>query len=583
MVARGRPEPLAAFLTRTRWVWPLLALYGAGAAVASLIVHDPPDQREWALIALISLSFVGCGAIAWYREPLNPVGPLMIVFGVLRATALLVLPTLTALGLTVGILGQDLAIAVFVLLMLYFPTGQLGSPHDRWIAAAAIVALGPLELLWMSFLPPEDPSLPANLLSFWPNAETADAIDSVQRAMLASAQLALAVLIARRWWRSSSARRRVLMPALVGSITLFFFTAIFIVDKIAEQIPRDLIWLYFVVFTSVPIAMLTQMVRARFAHTGIGDLLVSLHGDVAPERLRGALARALHDPTLRVAYWLPEYEAYADGDGQPVQVEPGPRRAVTPIDRDGKRIAALEHDDALLTDPWLLDAVTAAAGFALENARLQAELRAQLDELRGSRARILAATQDERRRLERNLHDGAQQRLVALSLELGILEARYGGDPEARAQFAGLRGELAGSLDELRELARGLHPAVLTDHGLEIALEGLVARASLPVALDLRLSDRLPAAHEVAAYYLVSESLTNVTKYAHASSVSVEVARTNGELVVEVVDDGCGGAQEAGGSGLRGLADRIEALDGRLRVWSPEGGGTRVRAEIPCG
>jgi signal transduction histidine kinase len=574
---------LAAFLTRTRWVWPLLALYGAGAAVASPIVHDPPREPDWTLLALLSLIFVGCGAIAWHRQPLNPVGPLMILFGVLRATALLIIPTLTALGMTVGIVAQDFAIAVFVLLMLYFPTGRLGSPHDRWIAAVVLVALGPLELAWMAFLPAEGPGVPANLLAFWPSAETAEAIDSVQRAMLASAQLALAVLIARRWWRSSSARRRVLMPALVGSITLFFFTAIFIVDKIAEQVPPDIIWLYFVVFSAVPVAMLIQMARARFAHVGISELLLSLRGDTAPERVRSALGRALHDPTLKVAYWLPEYDAYADAEGQPVQVDPGPGRATTPIDRDGQRIAVLEHDDALLLDPGLLEAVTAAAGFALENARLQAELRAQLDELRGSRARILAATQDERRRLERNLHDGAQQRLVALSLELGILESRYGGDPEARAQIAALRGELAGSLAELRELARGLHPAVLTDHGLEVALEGLVARASLPVALDLRLSDRLPAAHEVAAYYLVSESLTNVTKYAHASSVTVEVARTNGELVVEVVDDGCGGAREAGGSGLRGLADRVEALDGRLRVWSPEGGGTRVRAEIPCG
>ncbi|HEX2412196.1 MAG TPA: sensor histidine kinase [Solirubrobacteraceae bacterium] len=574
---------MAAFLTRTRQVWPLLALYGAGAAVASLFVNEPPDERDWTLLAVLSVTYVSCGAIAWRREPLNPVGPLMIGFGSLRATALLVLPTLTPLGLTIGIIAQDFAIAVFVMLMLYFPTGRLGSPRDIWIAVPVLFALGPLELVWMAFLPSEGPGVPENLLAFWPNQETADHIDTVQRTLLASCQLALAVLIARRWWRASSARRRVLMPALVGSFALFFFTAIFIVDKIAEQIPRNVIWLYVGVFTTVPIAMLTQMVRARLAHTGIGDLLVSLRGDVAPERLRGALARSLHDPTLRVAYWLPEYGSYADADGQQVEVVPAPGRAVTPIDRDGQRIAVLEHDDALLSDPGLLDAVTAAAAFTLENARLQTELRARLEELRGSRARIIEATQDERRRLERNLHDGAQQRLVALSLELGILEARYGDDPEARAQIAGLRGELADSLAELRELARGLHPAVLSDHGLQVALEGLVARAPLPVRLHLQLKDRLPTAHEVAAYYLVSESLTNVAKYADATAVQVEIARTNGELVVEVVDDGCGGATTSTGSGLRGLADRVEALDGRLRVWSPQGGGTRVRAEIPCG
>ena len=230
------------------------------------------------------------------------------------------------------------------------------------------------------------------------------------------------------------------------------------------------------------------MVRARFAHTGISDLLLSLRGDVTPERLRGALARALHDPTPHGRLLAAEYERVRrQPTGGRSRSNLAPGGPITPIDRDGQRIAALEHDDALLSDPALLDAVTAAAGFTLENARLQAELRAQLDELRNSRARIIEATQDERRRLERNLHDGAQQRLVALSLELGGLETRYGADPEAQAQIAGLRSELSDSLAELREIARGLHPAVLTDHGLEVALEGLVARSPLPVDLQLRL------------------------------------------------------------------------------------------------
>jgi signal transduction histidine kinase len=240
------------------------------------------------------------------------------------------------------------------------------------------------------------------------------------------------------------------------------------------------------------------------------------------------------------------------------------------------------HDATLRDDPALLDAVCAAAGIALENAQLQAELRARLVELKGSRARIVEATLLERQRLERDLHDGAQQRLVSLSIELGVLGGRLDGDADAKRALTKARRELAESLEELRELARGIHPAVVTGHGLAVALESLAARAPVPVRLAVDVASRLPEQVEVAAYYLVSEALTNVAKHAFASGAAVELTRANGELVVEVVDDGVGGANTSRGSGLRGLADRVEALDGRLRVWSPPDGGTRIRAEIPC-
>jgi len=232
--------------------------------------------------------------------------------------------------------------------------------------------------------------------------------------------------------------------------------------------------------------------------------------------------------------------------------------------------------------PELLDAVTAAAGIAIENGRLQAELKARLEELRGSRARVIEAEQKERQRLERNLHDGAQQRLIALSLELSLLEEQLEDDPALSARLGFARREIAASLGELREVAHGIHPAVVSGHGLDVALEQLVARAPVPIRLTLRVGERLPEQLEVAAYYLVSESLANLGKYAEASSATVEVIRSDGQLLVEVADDGIGGADTERGSGLRGLADRVEALGGRLRVWSPVGGGTRVRAEIPC-
>ncbi len=213
---------------------------------------------------------------------------------------------------------------------------------------------------------------------------------------------------------------------------------------------------------------------------------------------------------------------------------------------------------------------------AIANAAAQAEVRA-------SRARLVATADAERKKLERNLHDGAQQRLVSVSISLRLAQAKLQTAPEdAGALIGGAAEELALALVELRELARGIHPAVLTDRGLRPALGALADRAPLPVTIESDLAERLPAVVEAAAYYVVSESLTNVAKYAQASSVRVRLERLDGHARVEVRDDGVGGADPSLGSGLRGLADRVEALNGRLGVDSEPGGGTRVWAEIPC-
>jgi PAS domain S-box-containing protein len=206
----------------------------------------------------------------------------------------------------------------------------------------------------------------------------------------------------------------------------------------------------------------------------------------------------------------------------------------------------------------------------------------QEDELRASRARIVEAADAERRRLERNLHDGAQQRLVTLALTLRLVESRIGGESAGAELLRAARDELGQALDELRDLARGIHPAVLSDHGLAAALDALATRTPLPVRLDRLVGERLPEPVEVAAYYVVSEALANVQKYADASEVRIAVGREDGLAVVEVRDDGVGGASASGGSGLRGLADRVEALGGRLELESPAGAGTTVRARIPC-
>ena len=256
---------------------------------------------------------------------------------------------------------------------------------------------------------------------------------------------------------------------------------------------------------------------------------------------------------------------------------------MTIVEQHGEPLAALLYHPSLREEPELVAAVGAAAAISLENGRLRAELLARLQDLRGSRSRLLAAAQDERRRLERDLHDGAQQRLIALSLELGLLQGALNGDPDARRRLEHARREVAVSVRELRDIARGIHPAVLSGHGLTVALESVAARTGMPLELHVDGVPRLPESVEVAAYYVVCECLTNTGKHAGGGSAMVDVRLVGGTLLVEVRDDGVGGADPARGSGLRGLADRVEALDGRLRVETPPGGGTQVRAEIPIG
>jgi signal transduction histidine kinase len=241
------------------------------------------------------------------------------------------------------------------------------------------------------------------------------------------------------------------------------------------------------------------------------------------------------------------------------------------------------HDPTLHDEPDLVEAVGAAAGLALENERLQADLRVRLEDLRASRARIVDAADAERRRLERNLHDGTQQRLVSVSMALGLAESKLGTDPDnARQILEEAREALGAALQELREFSQGIHPAILTERGLGPALQELVFLAPMTIRLDVPPEERLPEPVEAAAYYIVAEALANVAKYASADAVTVTVERHNGLARIEIADDGVGGADPAKGSGLRGLTDRVEALGGTLAVESAPGHGTRLRAEIPC-
>jgi signal transduction histidine kinase len=298
--------------------------------------------------------------------------------------------------------------------------------------------------------------------------------------------------------------------------------------------------------------------------------------------VREMLAESLGDRTLSIAYWLPDRGVFVDDAGRPVTLpDAGSGRAWTAVERDGRRLAAILHDAELDTSPELVQAAAAAASLALDNERLKADLRARVEELRESRVRIVEAADAGRRQIERDLHDGAQQQLVSLALDLRMLKTRLT-DPAGRAAVDELAAKLGTALDELRELARGIHPAVLTAQGLGPAVESLANRTSIPVEHEVDLGEqRLAPALEAAAYFLVAEALTNVVRYARASSALVEVRREGDEVVVEVSDDGVGGADMSAGSGLRGLADRISALEGTLTIDSPPGGGTHLVARFP--
>jgi signal transduction histidine kinase len=295
------------------------------------------------------------------------------------------------------------------------------------------------------------------------------------------------------------------------------------------------------------------------------------------------LAEALGDPSLELAYWLPALDQWVDAAGEPFLLPTAdPGRACTPVEHGGERVAMLVHVASVAEERELVRAVGAAAALALENERLDAELRASVQELRASRVRIVESADAARRRIERDLHDGAQQQLVTLALALRAARSRLERDPkEAGALLDAAAHDLDAAIRELRELARGIHPAVLSDRGLRAALEALAQRAPLPVEVEIRLEHRLPEQVEAAAYYVVAEAITNVAKYAQASHASVAVRRANGTATVIVRDDGVGGADPTRGSGLRGLAARVEALNGRLEIDSPPEGGTRVTAEIP--
>jgi PAS domain S-box-containing protein len=696
-----------------------LLLFGvvAAAAVGSLAIvlwgaQAPPEQASWLSFA-VGVSFAVSGLLAWWRRPYNRTGPLMVAFAVTwfaRTQTASDDSTLFTLGLVL----EWLPLAIFAHLVLAFPSGRLESRAARWVVVAAYVDVLLLQLVVTMLNQPSEhgcAECPPNALAFAASDGALDAATAVVRAISLGVVAGGLTVLLRRWRAASPAYRRVLAPVLAtGTVVGIALAANLLAAELWPSAAEQTWWIVLVALGSVPVAFLVGMVRARLAQTAVTRLVVELGATPPPGELREALARALGDPSLLLAYWLPESSAYVDLHGRPFALpEDGDGQVATVVDVDGRHVGALVHDAALADHPELVRAVCAAAGLALENERLHVELRSRLDELaaerdfvtavidtadalvlvldaesrivrfnracerlsgftademrgrpladllppgerdgvaealaavgagrhpsenenhwltrsgelrliawmntalvaptgeiefvvssglditekrraedelRASRARIVEVGDNERRRLERNLHDGAQQHLVALLLTLRLARSKTATDPEgADRLIASAMDELEQGLAELRELARGIHPAVLTERGLAGAVEALAQRTPTRIEVEDALEGtRVPPPVEVAAYYVVAESLANASKHAGAETVRVSLARRNGTLLVEIADDGVGGASAGGGSGLVGLADRVQALDGSLEVESRPGRGTTVRAALP--
>jgi len=572
----------------------LLAVAGlaAGAGAAWLAGHNRNlgayQTAGVPVCLLVGWSFIGCGLIAWQQRPGNRLGPVMIFIGFAWFASFLT-DARNPLLFTAGNAVQLVYLFGFVYLVVSFPSGRLRGWLEHglvWWAAAVTIVVQLASMLVADSGVVLWAGAPANLLEVGRNDGLANRLLEVERLAGAAGAAAVLVLLASRWRWASAAQRHAVAPVLwAGGATAVALAVSAAWDATSLPYSREAKLVLFGVVATLPVAVLAVLLQRRLARGAVAGLVVELGDRRIASDLRGALARALGDPSVELAYWYGEGQRYVDGGGRPVRLPgPGAGRATTMVESGGRPVAALIHDPALRENPELVDSVCAAAGLALENEALQAELRARLAELQQSRARMAAAGEAERRRIERDLHDGTQQRLVSISMSLGLLEAAVREDPGSAEPIARrARAALAATLDELRELSQGILPGILAERGLAAALEELCGRAALPARLEVAVDGRLPAQVETAAYFLVSEALANAAKHAQAGEARVAARCAGGLLTVEVADDGTGGAAPGRGSGLRGLADRIEAAGGKFVLSSPEGGGTVVRAELPCG
>jgi signal transduction histidine kinase len=499
---------------------------------------------------VVGVVLVGCGVIAWNRRPESHVGPLLALAGFTWF-----LGTFSASGWP-GFAGFG---ALFVTLhrgplahaLLSYPSGRVA----RRVEQLAIVSVYGLSAVAV--------------------------VASTEAGTVVTACCVLAVGT-YRYFRSAGPERRARLVAAVAAASFSAVLFVAAAERLAgggATVDRGVLWAYQVVLVLIAVALTLDLVSRRWTQATVTGLVVDLGAFDQTAPLRDRLAAALGDPSLELGYRLPERDAYVDDAGRALKLpDLTSSRTVTIVREGDQPVAVLVHDSAAVGDAELLHSVAAAARIAVANARLQAEVREQLEEIEASRRRIVEAGDTQRRRIERDLHDGAELRLAEVAALLD--ESADGGSAGYDAMLAETRAELERAQTELREFARGIHPRILTEGGLADALADLSSRAVVPVELTVADS-RFPEPVEAAAYFVCSEALANIGKYAEASCAAIEVRQRNGVLALGVTDDGRGGASIGAGSGLRGLADRVEALGGRLNIESPVGEGTVLSAELP--
>jgi signal transduction histidine kinase len=521
------------------------------------------------LTLLAGASLLGCGLASWRARPENRIGKIMVFTGFAWFAELLIDATPPWLN-TIGLAVQAVWIVGLVYLLLSFPSGRLQGRLDRWLVVgggAVGVGLQLVAMLYGNKAGLHCPGCSNNLLQLVDNNQQGRNWLNLQKLIGAPLIAAIMALLIKRWLQASAAQRRAVAPVLVaGCATLAALGVTVILDLLGDPLGALPANIYFTLMATVPVAVLFVFLQRRLARGMVAGLVVELGGSSAPVDLRDALARALGDPSLQLAFWFPPEKHYVDGDGTPVQLpDEDSGKSSTFVARDGQPVAVLLHDPVLEHNAELVASVCAAASLTLENERLQAELRARLLELQASRARLVQATDAERRRIERNLHDGTQQRLVSIAMSLGLLETKLPDQAQAAKPLVHeTREALAVALAELRELTRGINPPLLTERGLPAALDELCRRAAIPTRLDLTIDQRLPDQIETAAYFIVSEALTNAAKHSHGSEIRVFASYRGQRLTVEIGDDGIGSATPTGGSGLRGRAPPREARGGRV-------------------
>jgi signal transduction histidine kinase len=572
----------------------------AFAAVTTAVGAASGAPLEFLLLdAVTGLTFVAAGLVAaWYR-PSSPAGPLLIASGALWFVGSYG-PTLRPVLTTLGFAFEgyyDLTLAV--LLLLLSAPGSALRPRAMVLALAVAMAVRTTGRLFlqdpMIFLGP-DSGFPPNPFALAPNPDVFAVVETWASLVMATLFVVVGLVGASRLVGAGTVARRSRWPVLVAGSLAMTGAAWRAFDyawstatetalvELAPPIDSILEWSVFGLRVLVPIAFLLGVLRQRRAAGPLAPLAARLGGPDAASTMGDAVRAALGDPSL-VLLRAGDDGAWLTEDGRVVALpDPDTGRTVTAVGPRDAPVAALVHDPAVLEHPELLDGVIPVLRLALENERLEAALRTQLDEVTASRARIVTATEEERRRLERDLHDGAQQRLVAVSLALNEARAvaRSADAPAPLGDHLdSLANELAAAIRELRELARGIHPAILEHEGLGPAVAGLARRASIPVEVHVEVPERLPAVVESTAYFTIAEALTNTQRHAGASHARIRAISVEHRLELEIADDGVGGAEPRRGSGLRGLDDRVTALGGTLTIDSRAGEGTTVRASLP--